>query len=141
MDFLEVNNIWMFNRDDCIRVASSCHRCNCIPLTRNIYIGFPFRIFHGGMHGIAFHLRMSVLPTPCSLVSQAYYKRKLSSYNFTVYSLSDGKGTCFLWNETEGYPTDSEHIHMYIGFPFRIFHGGMHGGMHGIAFHLRMSRF
>ena len=31
MDFLEVNNIWMSNRDDWIRVASSCHRRNGIP--------------------------------------------------------------------------------------------------------------
>ena len=38
MDFLEVNNIWMSNRDNCIRFAYSCHRCNGIPLTRNIYI-------------------------------------------------------------------------------------------------------
>ena len=44
------------------------------------------------IHTATFDLE-AVLPTPCSLVSQAYYKRKLSSYNFTVYSLSDGKGT------------------------------------------------
>ena len=38
----------------------------------------------------------------CSLVSQAYYKRKLSCYNLSLHSLGDNKGTCFLWNETEG---------------------------------------
>lgn len=38
---------------------------------------------------------------PCSLVSQVYYKRKLSCYNLSFYSLGD-KGTCFLWNETDG---------------------------------------
>jgi hypothetical protein len=54
------------------------------------------------IHTATFDLE-AVLPTPFSLVSQAYYKRKLSSYNFTVYSLSDGKGTCFLWNETDSY--------------------------------------
>ena len=44
----------------------------------------------------------AVLPTPCSDVSQVYYKRKLSCYNCSVYSLGDGKGHCYLWNETEG---------------------------------------
>ncbi|KAK7500448.1 hypothetical protein BaRGS_00008355 [Batillaria attramentaria] len=44
----------------------------------------------------------AVLPTPCGLVSQLYYKRKLSVYNFTVYSLADGKATCFVWDETNG---------------------------------------
>jgi hypothetical protein len=34
------------------------------------------------IHTATFDLE-AVLPTPCSLVSQAYYKRKLSSYNFT----------------------------------------------------------
>ena len=34
----------------------------------------------------------AVLPTPCGLVSQLYYKRKLSVYNFTIYSLADRKG-------------------------------------------------
>jgi hypothetical protein len=53
------------------------------------------------IHTATFDLE-AVLPIPCSLVSQTYYKRKLSSYNFTVYSLSDGKGTCFFWNETDG---------------------------------------
>jgi hypothetical protein len=70
------------------------------------------------IHAATFDLE-AVLPKPCSLVSQAYYKRKLSSYNFTVYSLSDLTRN------------------IYIAFPFRIFHGGKHG----IAFHMRMSRF
>jgi hypothetical protein len=43
-----------------------------------------------------------VLNTPCSLVSSLYYKRKLSCYNLSVYSLSDGRATCFMWDETEG---------------------------------------
>jgi hypothetical protein len=38
------------------------------------------------IHTATFDLE-AVLPTPCSLVSQAYYKRKLSSYNFTVSHL------------------------------------------------------
>ena len=44
----------------------------------------------------------AVLSTPCSLVSQVYYKRKLSCYNLSLYSLGDHKGTCYLWDETEG---------------------------------------
>ena len=44
----------------------------------------------------------AVLPTPCGLVSQLYYKRKLSVYNFTIYSLADGKATCFVWDESNG---------------------------------------
>ena len=43
----------------------------------------------------------AVLPTLCSNVSQVYYKRKLSCYKYSVYSL-DGKGYCYLWNESEG---------------------------------------
>ena len=38
------------------------------------------------VHAVTFDLE-SVLHTPCSLVSQVYYKRKLSSYNLSVYSL------------------------------------------------------
>ena len=44
----------------------------------------------------------AVLTTPCSLVNQAYYKWKLNCYNLSVYSLGDNKGTCYLWNETDG---------------------------------------
>jgi len=44
----------------------------------------------------------AVLSTPCSLVGELYYKRKLSCYNLSFYSLSDQKGTCYLWDETQG---------------------------------------
>ena len=44
----------------------------------------------------------AVLTTPCSLVSQVYYKRKLCSYNLSVYSLGDKTGTCYTWDETDG---------------------------------------
>ncbi len=44
----------------------------------------------------------AVLTTPCSLVSQLYYKRKLNVYNLTTYSLADKKGTCYMWDETNG---------------------------------------
>ncbi|XP_070212669.1 uncharacterized protein [Littorina saxatilis] len=43
----------------------------------------------------------AVLQTPCGAVSQLYYKRKLSVFNFTTYSLADGKATCYTWDETE----------------------------------------
>ena len=44
----------------------------------------------------------AVMQAPCGLVTQLYYKRKFSVYNFTIYSLSDGKGTCYTWDKTEG---------------------------------------
>ncbi|XP_076087808.1 uncharacterized protein LOC143058197 [Mytilus galloprovincialis] len=59
----------------------------------------------------------AVLPTPCSLGSQVYYKRKLSCYNLSFYSLGDNKGTCNLWNETEGERGSCEVtscLHKYI---------------------------
>ncbi|CAC5390832.1 unnamed protein product [Mytilus coruscus] len=44
----------------------------------------------------------AVLPTPCSMVGDLYYKRCLSTYNLSFYSLGDGKGTCYLWDEVNG---------------------------------------
>jgi len=44
----------------------------------------------------------AVLSTPCSLVGEVYYKRKLSCYNLSFYSLSDQKGICYLWDESQG---------------------------------------
>ena len=52
-------------------------------------------------HTATFDLQ-AVLQTPCSNVSQAYYKRKLNSFNLSVYSLGDARATCFTWNETDG---------------------------------------
>ena len=51
-------------------------------------------------HTVTFDLQ-AVLTTPCSRVSQLYYKRKLQCYNLTVYSLSDKKVACYLWSETD----------------------------------------
>ncbi|XP_062715776.1 uncharacterized protein LOC134291697 [Aedes albopictus] len=31
-----------------------------------------------------------------------FYKRKLSTYNFTIYDMVSKQGNCFMWNETEG---------------------------------------
>lgn len=51
---------------------------------------------------------VAVLSTPCSNVSQVYYKRKLNSYNLTVYSLADKQGTCYIWDKTHGQRGSSE---------------------------------
>lgn len=44
----------------------------------------------------------AVLQAPCGLVSQLYYKRKLSMYYFTIYSLADGEAKYYTWDESEG---------------------------------------
>ena len=44
----------------------------------------------------------SVLYTPCSLVSTLYYLRKLSVYNLTIYAHGDAKGSCYMWDESQG---------------------------------------
>jgi len=44
----------------------------------------------------------AVLTTPCSIVSELYYSRKLCCYNLTISSLSDKKAICHVWDETQG---------------------------------------
>ena len=44
----------------------------------------------------------AVLPTPDSQVGDIHYKRCLSTYNLSIYSLGDKAGICYLWNETNG---------------------------------------
>lgn len=44
----------------------------------------------------------AVLTTPCSLVSELYYSRKLCCYNLTVYNLGDKQVFFHLWDETDG---------------------------------------
>ena len=59
----------------------------------------------------------AVLQTPCSKVSQMYYKRKLNCFNLSVYSLGDGKAVNYLWNEIEGQRGSCEVascLHKYI---------------------------
>lgn len=34
--------------------------------------------------------------------SALFYKRKLSTYNFTIYDMVSKQGNCFMWNVTEG---------------------------------------
>ena len=41
-----------------------------------------------------------VLPSPHGQISVYYYKRKLSTYNFTCYNLGTGSADCFMWNES-----------------------------------------
>ncbi|XP_076090122.1 uncharacterized protein LOC143062260 [Mytilus galloprovincialis] len=43
----------------------------------------------------------AVLQTPCSLVSQLYYMRKLNCYNLSIYNLANYKATCYLWSEVD----------------------------------------
>lgn len=42
-----------------------------------------------------------VLQTPQSEVSSFYYKRKLLTYNFTIYT-GTKEGYCFMWDESIG---------------------------------------
>ncbi|KAK4885146.1 hypothetical protein RN001_001417 [Aquatica leii] len=41
----------------------------------------------------------SVLPTPCGDVNFFYYKRKLATYNFTIFDVKNKEGHCYLWHE------------------------------------------
>jgi len=50
----------------------------------------------------------AVLTTPCSLVSELYYSRKLCCYNLTIYSLGDKNVFCHVWDETQGKRGSSE---------------------------------
>jgi hypothetical protein len=52
------------------------------------------------LHVATFDLQ-AVLYTPCTLVSQICYARKLNCYNLTCYNLSSKSGTCFLWSEVD----------------------------------------
>ena len=50
----------------------------------------------------------AVLYTPCSTVSQIFYRRKLASYNLSVYDLESKDGKCYLWDESQGARGSSE---------------------------------
>jgi hypothetical protein len=41
-----------------------------------------------------------VLITPKGFVSSFYYKRRLNTYNFTIYNLGNREAYSFVWNET-----------------------------------------
>jgi len=42
----------------------------------------------------------AILIAPDCGVSSFYYKRRLATYNFTIYNMKNGEGTCYVWNET-----------------------------------------
>lgn len=48
---------------------------------------------------IVFDLQ-KVLLTPPVEIGPLYYMRKLSIYNFTIFSLGNNVGSCHLWNQT-----------------------------------------
>ena len=50
----------------------------------------------------------SVLNTPRSNVSNFYYSRKFSTYNLTIYDLSNKDGFCYTWNECDGMKGSDE---------------------------------
>lgn len=42
-----------------------------------------------------------VLTTPQGETSTFYNKRKLSTYNFTIYDIGKKEGFCYMWNESD----------------------------------------
>lgn len=49
--------------------------------------------------------------------SALFYKRRLSTYNFTIYNMGSKQGNCFMWNETTGGRGSCEIascIHVYL---------------------------
>ncbi|WAQ96145.1 LOW QUALITY PROTEIN: hypothetical protein MAR_028835 [Mya arenaria] len=49
--------------------------------------------------GACFDLEQ-VLITPKGFESELFYKRRLGTYNFTIYQYGNRQGYCYLWNET-----------------------------------------
>ncbi|WAR08917.1 hypothetical protein MAR_018875 [Mya arenaria] len=52
----------------------------------------------------------AVLKTPCSLIGELYYKRKLCCYKLFLYDLRNGDGSCYLWDETQGKRESCERV-------------------------------
>ncbi|KAJ8912160.1 hypothetical protein NQ315_006124 [Exocentrus adspersus] len=48
---------------------------------------------------VAVYDLQSVLSTPCSEVSDFYYKSKLATYNFTIFNIANKEGSCYVWSE------------------------------------------
>jgi len=42
------------------------------------------------------------------MISSAYYLRKLSTYNLTVFDLATADVTCYTWDESQGSKGSSE---------------------------------
>ena len=53
------------------------------------------------INGACFDLQQ-VLTTPKSMSSQLYYRRKLSTFNLTVFNLARKHGSCYMWHEGVG---------------------------------------
>lgn len=49
-----------------------------------------------------------ILNTPQSEVSIFYYKRKLATYNFTIFDMGKRTGYCYVWDETIGRKGSNE---------------------------------
>lgn len=49
-----------------------------------------------------------ILLTPQLEIGQLYYKRKLKTYNFTIYDLGKGTAINYMWHETNGTKGSSE---------------------------------
>lgn len=41
-----------------------------------------------------------LLIAPDDEVSNFYYKRRLATFNFTIYNMKNGEEICYVWNET-----------------------------------------
>lgn len=53
-------------------------------------------------NGLYYYDLQAVLPTPSGEVSSFYYKRRLATYNFTIFESNSNEGHCFIWNESVG---------------------------------------
>lgn len=51
---------------------------------------------------VAVYDLQAVLSTPCSEVSDFYYKSKLATYNFTIFDIGTKEGFCYVWSENVG---------------------------------------
>jgi len=43
---------------------------------------------------------LQAMITPDGEISNFYYKRRLATYNLTIYNMKNGDGACYVWNET-----------------------------------------
>lgn len=77
------------------------------------------------IHTCTFDLQQ-VLSCPNTSTSTVFYKRKLSVYNLSVYSLGTKQGTCYVWDETSGKRGAAEigtALHTYLSsLPSMITH-------------------
>lgn len=53
----------------------------------------------GFQHAACFDLQ-AILVAPDGEVSSFYYKRRIATYNLTIYNMKNGEGTCYVWDET-----------------------------------------